>query len=307
MSVAELLFRATYAERVVSRFRAPARQLRKLAQETATVRSGIQGSATPFAVTLRAQLGDLSLLLLDLSVSIEAWDRASAATARAGSLAERVREFLQTVKATRTSYETAGSRAPWNVVESLDDLVDECRSILRERPERPNGVEPSPRPTNEYVDQLADDMRRERRASLVMYVLAAVSTALALAILVFLFFDAYLRPSDLNRGPLYIPLLGCGFLMVAAGTLALAAGRRWRAGDEMSRLRQHVAYLEPYLAPFPERASMLLRAALAPRLFSRTLNDDDPLREPLWPSAPDVIEAARKADNASGGAGLHSS
>ena len=51
------------------------------------------------------------------------------------------------------------------------------------------------------------------------------------------------------------------------------------------RLAHQWSALDDYLQPLPERPQAIMRAALAPRMFSRPIEDEDPLKEPVWPSA----------------------
>jgi hypothetical protein len=67
------------------------------------------------------------------------------------------------------------------------------------------------------------------------------------------------------------------------------AERSRRSGTEHRRLQRHAATVIPYLATLDGRARTVLGAALAQRLFSRPMEDSDPLREPAWPSAAELI------------------
>lgn len=80
-------------------------------------------------------------------------------------------------------------------------------------------------------------------------------------------------------------LMLSALLLLAAIPLWIQAERHRRAGAESRRLERQFAALDAYLEPMQEPARAIMRAALAPRLFSRLLEDNDPMREPLWPSA----------------------
>jgi hypothetical protein len=76
-----------------------------------------------------------------------------------------------------------------------------------------------------------------------------------------------------------------GLFVLAVVPLAIQAERHRRSGAESRRLQRQFAALDAYLEPMPKRIRAMMRAALAPRLFSRLLEDDDPVREPLWPTS----------------------
>jgi hypothetical protein len=79
------------------------------------------------------------------------------------------------------------------------------------------------------------------------------------------------------------------------GGIALAMSeRRRRAERELSRLRQHLDTLEPYLQRMDGGTSTLIRAILAARIFSRGSGEDESLWEPMWPSADQLLAAQRK-------------
>lgn len=63
------------------------------------------------------------------------------------------------------------------------------------------------------------------------------------------------------------------------------AERHRRSAADNRRLAHQWAALEDYLQPLPERPQAIMRAALAPRIFSRPIEDDDPLKEPVWPTS----------------------
>jgi hypothetical protein len=74
-----------------------------------------------------------------------------------------------------------------------------------------------------------------------------------------------------------------------------------RSAVESRRLQRQIETLNPYLLGLTPAVADLLRASLAPRLFSRTLDDNDPLREPLWPAAGDFVEILRPSTSADDG------
>jgi hypothetical protein len=72
-----------------------------------------------------------------------------------------------------------------------------------------------------------------------------------------------------------------GALLVAI-VLAYHANTRRRQVDEAQRLERQLTLLPSYLAPLPDAARSLMRAAMIQRVFPRLLEDDDPLRESEW-------------------------
>jgi hypothetical protein len=71
------------------------------------------------------------------------------------------------------------------------------------------------------------------------------------------------------------------------------ADRYRRSALETRRLQRHITSVEPYLSGFHGRVGTVVRTSLAQRIFSRTAEDDDPVREPVWPSTEQVILADR--------------
>ncbi|HEY3544968.1 MAG TPA: hypothetical protein VGK17_02615 [Propionicimonas sp.] len=93
-----------------------------------------------------------------------------------------------------------------------------------------------------------------------------------------------------------VRLLVPAIALVSAIPLWVQAERHRRNAAEARRLELQFRAFEPYLDPFSEKTKTLMRAALAARLFSRVIEDQDPTREPLWPQ--DVTIAAAQADEA---------
>jgi hypothetical protein len=87
------------------------------------------------------------------------------------------------------------------------------------------------------------------------------------------------------------PMVVCVAAAVTGVVLLLAAAKHDRAARESRRLQRGLAGLGPYLAPLPPAARHLLRATMAQTLFPRLLDDDDPLRQPDWPPARELLYA----------------
>jgi hypothetical protein len=80
--------------------------------------------------------------------------------------------------------------------------------------------------------------------------------------------------------------------MIAAAIIVIQAERHRRAAQEATRLARQFDAIEAYLQPMSSPVRDMVRASLAPRLFSRILSDDDPMREPIWPTADDIAKAS---------------
>lgn len=81
--------------------------------------------------------------------------------------------------------------------------------------------------------------------------------------------------------------------LTVAVILFLGGERHRKAAEESARLACQFDAVEAYLEPMEPPVRDLVRASLTPRLFSRILWDTDPLREPIWPTAQDMISAHR--------------
>jgi hypothetical protein len=149
----------------------------------------------------------------------------------------------------------------------------------------------------------AADAARERRSALVYFVIA---TALVLAACGIVIAGLIQIASLTHRGitrPSWVWAVFSAYLiaslvsLIASGVLILLGERHRRAAQESTRLSRQFEVVEPYLAPMATSARDLIRASLTPRLFSRILSDDDPMREPIWPTAADIANArpARRA------------
>lgn len=128
-----------------------------------------------------------------------------------------------------------------------------------------------------------DDSRRARRTATVLYAVMALLVAAAVA-------SSALAVNLLSGNTPDAPQLGQRLLVPLICLTALIpfwiqAERHRRSASEFRRLELQFRALDPYLGPLPEDARAVMRAALAPRLFSRVLEDQDPMREPIWPAS----------------------
>lgn len=65
-----------------------------------------------------------------------------------------------------------------------------------------------------------------------------------------------------------------------------------RDSAESRRLQLQTRLVEPYISEMSEPAKTIMKASLAPRIFSRLIEDQDPIREPIWPSS-DVLRGSK--------------
>jgi hypothetical protein len=93
-------------------------------------------------------------------------------------------------------------------------------------------------------------------------------------------------------------LVASALCLVGACVTVIQVERRRRSAQEAIRLARQFDVVEAYLQPMSSHVRDIMRAALTPRLFSRILVDDDPLREPIWPTAQDISKASRSARHA---------
>jgi hypothetical protein len=138
----------------------------------------------------------------------------------------------------------------------------------------------------------AEDARRERRASLTYFVIATALVLAAFGIVI----AGLVQTASVNHpsrvwSVFSVYLMAALVSLVAAGVIIVLGERHRRAAQESTRLSRQFDVVESYLAPMATQARDLIRASLTPRLFSRILSDDDPMREPIWPTAADITNA----------------
>jgi uncharacterized membrane protein len=199
---------------------------------------------------------------------------------------------------------SAGGRPPISAPEirTLDVLADQLLTslngvagdlLLIER--RPAAVAPAQSSKlSDVVSGYAEDARRERRAALIYFSIATALVIAAFGVVI----AGLVQIASLNRNraahPSWVWSVFSAYLiaslvsLIAAGILILLGERHRHAAQESTRLSRQFDVVESYLAPMSTQARDLIRASLTPRLFSRILSDDDPMREPIWPTAEDV-------------------
>lgn len=139
-----------------------------------------------------------------------------------------------------------------------------------------------------------DDSARERKSAAAFFVSAAVLIILAISFslwgLVRVGRVPPLTPGGGWAG--FSMYLAVSLVCLGAAAVVVSQGERHRrAAQEATRLERQFEIVESYLEPMAPPVRDLVRTSLTPRLFARTLWDDDPLREPLWPSAQDIVRA----------------
>lgn len=154
---------------------------------------------------------------------------------------------------------------------------------------------PSDNPSTQMFDRIsskyADDDRSERRAVTQMLSASAALLSLAVAVLVLGLHESVNNPTK-GAWSFFSIYLTVGSVCALGAGICLALGeRRRRSAQEATRLSRQFQALESFLDPMPPMTRDIVRVSLAPRLFSRNTWDDDPLREPVWPTTQEVIHA----------------
>lgn len=144
------------------------------------------------------------------------------------------------------------------------------------------------------LDSLAkthvNEAAAHRRAARLYLLCAAVPAALLVASLGW----GLIRLDDVAGGER--PSLLWAHAGVAAALAAMAAvlhrsaERRSRLAEDHTRQHDQLSLVNEYLRPLPPELAHLLRAVLMPRVFGRSVDDDDPLRDPVWPSPAEITK-----------------
>ena len=72
------------------------------------------------------------------------------------------------------------------------------------------------------------------------------------------------------------------------------AERHRRQASEHQRIAMQLGLLRPFLDGMPSCQAHVLRGSIAPLVFSRLLEDDDPLRAAVWPSPEQLQQLGRQ-------------
>ena len=62
------------------------------------------------------------------------------------------------------------------------------------------------------------------------------------------------------------------------------------AAREQTRIARAIVGLSSFLEPLPEPAQYFMRAKLAPVIFPRLIEDDDPTRNIQWPADQEILQ-----------------
>lgn len=146
------------------------------------------------------------------------------------------------------------------------------------------------------------DAKRERSLTYVFFLGAAVTIASSIG---FIFwgllqatpkFSTYSNTAGASVWDIFAMYLVASLVSLVASVIIVAQGERHRRADqEATRLARQFDAIESYLNPIPQPLRDVVRVSLTPRLFSRILWDDDPMREPTWPTASEIIEVSTSA------------
>lgn len=134
-----------------------------------------------------------------------------------------------------------------------------------------------------------EDAKRERRIVLALYSLALV-LLVAAVVASFDGIDAASGRTAFAFDEFTAYGLVAFVLVCASGLAVRNAERHNRAAQEALRLQRQLSGLDDYLSPMTAGASALVRGALVQRLFPSVPGEDEPWREPNWPSTSDLIE-----------------
>ena len=120
----------------------------------------------------------------------------------------------------------------------------------------------------------AEDARRDRRRAGGLLALGVLHLMVATLVMTSAAFT-----NTESQDSFWPFVVGVSPLLLGAGASIWQADRLRRSSLEAVRLQRQLLMLEPFLSPFPEAARIIMRAAIAPRIFSRSLDDLDPLRD----------------------------
>lgn len=172
--------------------------------------------------------------------------------------------------------------------DAIRQRVTEIRQLLAEASE--SAAEQSDKRRRNQLAKVAsaygEDARASLRTAYIMYWTAGLMAALAFA-------ATWLGVVTIADSVRWSPELVARLLLVlvplvSSVPLWVQADRYRRTSGENRRLERQWSAIEDYLSPMPERAQTILRVALATRVFSRIIDDTEPLKDPIWPSAADL-------------------
>lgn len=133
---------------------------------------------------------------------------------------------------------------------------------------------------NRVADEYGSDAKRHDRTAQFQYFVALLFAVLAILVAGTVL---TLNQAQLQQNQELVSRFAVAGLLLAASLPFFLVGARYRkSASESRRLELQFRAFEPYIKGFVGEADVM-RAALAPRLFSRIMEDDDPIREPSWP------------------------
>ena len=140
------------------------------------------------------------------------------------------------------------------------------------------------------AQQYEKDAGIERREATAFGLAGLASALLATAVLVWGLARISIGDFDSDVGIFAAHVVVALPLLAVSDVLFRSQERRAKSAREARRQMRQLASLDPYVAPLPPNTAHLLRAVLAPRLFPRSIDDDDVLRDPVWPTPRELIE-----------------
>lgn len=185
------------------------------------------------------------------------------------------------------------------VTEDLESLVVAALADARPPVVAPPAPEPPAAVRDDRLVSLAadygNDATRERRTSALLFVGSVLAFGGSVAAAGWTAHVAREARRNVWMQSL-APLIICGSAVIAGLILAWSAVSRGRAAREATRLQRGLSGLDAYLEPLPPAAQHLLRATLAQTLFPRLLEDNDPMRAPVWPDGDALLRVAGAFD-----------
>lgn len=96
-------------------------------------------------------------------------------------------------------------------------------------------------------------------------------------------------PQDEANWALLFPVLIAVGALLALVMMLRGTRQAMVAAREQTRIARAIVGLPSYLEPLPEPAQYFMRAKLAPVIFPRLIDDDDPTRNIQWPSDQEIL------------------
>lgn len=144
---------------------------------------------------------------------------------------------------------------------------------------------------NDVANSYGTDADRERRAALGFTILAVLLLIAASAAAYWIVSEATTAEANRVWAAALGPIIICGATALAAILTFRQSANHRRTSREYIRLQRGFLAIPEYLAPLPAEVQHLIRATMTQSLFPRLLEDDDPVRQAVWPESDTMLEA----------------